>query len=241
MACLSWSASQSIHPQQQKVAVPCGRRRLVVAAAAQPAPRRTSGRGAVQRALVSALVQQARREVWGGWLSDLVVPLLSDDTGSPVPPPVTRPARELADDDSLFVDVDGVTLHYKQAWPAAAAASTAAKPDSQAPAAAPAAAAGAAGAGAAPAAAAAAERPLLLLVHGFNGSVFSWRTTMQEVADATGCRCGTRARRLPPCVVLYTASLGPLLHSPGGMSSMRVGKAASPGPSPSSLPLCLNL
>jgi hypothetical protein len=147
------------HPVERRAAP----RRVVVRAAAAAAPGGRGGRaaGARQRQLVSLLLDQAQREVWGGWLSDLVLPLVSDDPGAQAPPPRTAPPRAVADRDGLFAEVDGVALHYKEAWPAAAAA--AASSISQ-------------------------QLPTVLLVHGFNGSTFSWRSTMQPLADATGCR-----------------------------------------------------
>lgn len=132
-----------------------------------------------QRSLLAALVQQAQREVVDGWLGDLVLPLLTDDPGAAEPPPVTRAPRDLADPDSLFAEVDGVSLHYKESWPAAAATDAAVQAASSAN----------GGGGSGEAAQRAAQLPTILLVHGFNGSVFNWRSVMQPLADATGCRC----------------------------------------------------
>ena len=127
---------------------------------------------------MAALLQQARQEVVDGWLGDLVLPLLTDDPGAVRPPPVTRPPQELADPDSLFVAVDGVSLHYKERWPAGQAAAGAA----------PASSSSSSGGGGGGGGQAGRQLPAILLVHGFNGSVFNWRTTMQPLADATGCR-----------------------------------------------------
>lgn len=140
-----------------------------------------SGRRSKQRALVGSLLEQARREVWSGWLSDLVLPLVSEDAGSQAPPPPTQPPRELADADSEFAEVDGVSLHFKQCWP-----STGEGPASGA------------------SSAAQQQRPAVLLIHGFNGSVFNWRDTMQAVADETGCRSGIScdSSRPPHCLLL---------------------------------------
>lgn len=164
-----------------------GRRAQVAAAAAargtgRPAATAPPTRAARHRGLLDALVQQARREVVDGWLGDLLVPLLTDDPGAAEPPPVTRSPQALADPDSLFVEVDGVSLHYKECWPAAAV-------DAALPAASSATASSSNGSGDSGAAQQAAQLPAILLVHGFNGSVFNWRSMMQPLADATGCRC----------------------------------------------------
>lgn len=159
-ACQSARQQRGWHPVERRAAP----RRLVVQAAAAPGGRGGPTAGGRQRQLVSLLLEQAQREVWGGWLSDLVLPLVSDDPGAEAPPPRTAPPRAIADRDGLFAEVDGVALHYKEAWPAApAATATATASISQ-------------------------QLPTVLLVHGFNGSTFSWRSTMQPLADATGCR-----------------------------------------------------
>lgn len=63
----------------------------------------------------------------------------------PIPPlENTVPPAELADPDSRFVDVDGVTVHYKMA-----------------------------GQG----------EPVLILLHGFGASVFSWREVLQPLGE----------------------------------------------------------
>lgn len=172
-----------------------GRRAEVAAAAAArgPGTARPAGaapptRAARHRSLLDALVQQARREVVDGWLGDLLVPLLTDDPLSAQPPPATRSPQDLADPDSLFVEVDGVSLHYKMCWPAAAV-------DAALPAASSATAGSSNGSGGG-AARQAAQLPAILLVHGFNGSVFNWRSTMQPLADATGCRCARLCKGL---------------------------------------------
>lgn len=103
------------------------------------------------RELLRSLLQQARKETVP-WLQDLLAPLLA---GTPEPLTDTLSPQELADADSSFTEVDGVTLHYKdvgaQPYPA---------------------------------------QPVVLLLHGFNGSVFSWRNSLQPIAQAgkQGCR-----------------------------------------------------
>jgi len=63
----------------------------------------------------------------------------------PIPPLTdTQPAVELADADSLFVEVDGLTVHYKRM-----------------------------GQG----------QPVMLLLHGFGASTFSWREVMQPLSQ----------------------------------------------------------
>jgi pimeloyl-ACP methyl ester carboxylesterase len=97
----------------------------------------------------------------------------------------------LADADSLFVTVEGVSLHYKEALPGALSLVTAGASTQQA--------GSSSGSGSSSSAAdggvsgngdpaAWRRRPTVLLLHGFNGSVFNWRDTMQAVADQTGCR-----------------------------------------------------
>ncbi len=169
--------------------IAASRRPQVAAAAAArgsgasgPAAAAPPSRAAKHRGLLDALVQQARREVVDGWLSDLVAPLLTDDPGAAEPPPVTRSPQELADPDSRFVDVDGVNLHYKECRPEAAVAATG-------PAASSTATESSAAAGGGAAVQQAAQLPAIVLVHGFNGSTFNWRSMMQPLADATGCRC----------------------------------------------------
>lgn len=85
--------------------------------------------------LLTTHFAQARKETVP-WLQDLLAPLLA---GTPEPLTDTLSPQELADADSSFTEVDGVTLHYKdvgaQPYPA---------------------------------------QPVVLLLHGFNGSVFSW-------------------------------------------------------------------
>ncbi|KAL4447950.1 hypothetical protein ABPG75_005169 [Micractinium tetrahymenae] len=169
------------------------RRRLaavVEAAAAPQPPLPTTGRAARQQ-LVRSLAQQAVKEAWDGWLGDLVLPLLTDNPGTAAPPPRTVPPRQLADPDSRFVEVEGVTLHYKEAWPSSSSSGTNGNSNNGS---------SDAGSGAAGSSATgsltliqqqarpAAARPTVLLVHGLNGSTFNWRATMQPLADATGCR-----------------------------------------------------
>ncbi|KAI7841246.1 hypothetical protein COHA_005083 [Chlorella ohadii] len=168
--------------------IAASRRPQVAAAAAArgsgasgPSAAAPPSRAAKHRGLLDALVQQARREVVDGWLGDLVAPLLTDDPGAAEPPPVTRSPQELADPDSRFVDVNGVNLHYKECWPEAAVAATG-------PAASSTATESSAAAGGSAAVQQAAQLPAIVLVHGFNGSTFNWRSMMQPLADATGCR-----------------------------------------------------
>ena len=60
-------------------------------------------------------------------------------SGPPEPLTDTVSPQSLADADSCFAEVDGVTLHYKDTGAVADA-----------------------------------DAPAVLLLHGFNGSVFSW-------------------------------------------------------------------
>lgn len=110
-----------------------------------------------------------------------MLPLLTDDPGS-APPPRTVPPQQLADPDSKFVQVEGITLHYKEAWPSSSSSSNGSSGSSS----------GSAGGstGGSPLAREqqASALPTVLLVHGLNGSTFNWRATMQPLADATGCR-----------------------------------------------------
>lgn len=109
------------------------------------------------------------------WVGDLVAPL-----GPGPPPPLagTVPPTALADPDSKFVQVNGVTVHYKDRHGGASAsgsstgrnggAGNAAMSD---------------GDGQADSSAEGHEDELvLLLLHGFNGSTFSWRYVMDELA-----------------------------------------------------------
>ena len=161
------------------------RRRLaaVVTSAAAPQPPPPTNARAARQQLVRSLAQQAVKEAWGGWLGDLVLPLLTDDPGS-APPPRTVPPQQLADPDSKFVQVEGITLHYKEVWPSSSSSSNGSSGSSS----------GSAGGstGGSPLAREqqASALPTVLLVHGLNGSTFNWRATMQPLADATGCRCG---------------------------------------------------
>ncbi len=68
-------------------------------------------------------------------LQELVQPVFD---GPPAPLTDTVAPQQLADVDSRFLEVDGVTLHYKERGPA--------HPDA----------------------------PVVVLLHGFNGSVFNW-------------------------------------------------------------------
>lgn len=68
-------------------------------------------------------------------LQELIQPVLA---GPPLPLTDTVAPQQLADVDSRFLEVDGVTLHYKERGPT--------RPDA----------------------------PVVVLLHGFNGSVFNW-------------------------------------------------------------------
>ena len=110
------------------------------------------------RELLDALWTHTRREVVNGWASDLVVPLFSDSHGSDLGLPTgTVPPTNLADPDSKFVEVDGITIHYKEC--------RGTEPSGESP-----------------------SQPTVLLLHGFNGSVFNWRYAMAAVHAATGLR-----------------------------------------------------
>lgn len=109
--------------------------------------------------LVSALLSAARKQT-RPWLEDLILPFLgvdfpggidaNDDTIE------TVHRTQLADEDSKFVTVHGIELHYKE-W---------VTPGSDP-----------------------VSCPTVLLLHGFNGSVFSWRANVYELAQAAGgCR-----------------------------------------------------
>ena len=167
-----------------------GRRLAAVAARATAAPggggarqaaAPPSSRAAKQQQLVSALLEATRKEVVQGWLADLVLPLVpsADPTADLAPPPPTRPAQALAGPEGRFVRVDGVGLHYREALPGGNGSSGSSSNDSS----------GSGGSGGA-SSAVGSDRPAILLVHGFNGSTFSWRAQMQALADATGCRRG---------------------------------------------------
>jgi pimeloyl-ACP methyl ester carboxylesterase len=116
----------------------------------------------------------------------------------------------LADPDSQFVTIQGVTVHYKEAWPetvstaaladANGGAAAAAEAGSSTQAAAAAAwmmpasfatennAAAAAGVVQDPEQTAAAEGCAIVLVHGFGGGTFAWRQVLQPLATAAGMR-----------------------------------------------------
>ncbi|KAL4425122.1 hypothetical protein ABPG77_008227 [Micractinium sp. CCAP 211/92] len=125
--------------------------------------------------------EQAAKEAWGGWLGDLVLPLLTDNPGSALPPQSVEP-QQLADPDSRFVEVQGLTLHFKEAWPSSSSSHNGSSDSSGGSS------RGAADGGFPAGEQQAAARPTVLLVHGLNGSTFNWRATMQPLADATGCR-----------------------------------------------------
>ncbi|KAK9793711.1 hypothetical protein WJX73_004354 [Symbiochloris irregularis] len=123
-----------------------GAKRLRLFASSTPSPARSRS-ASPTRELLRSLVQQARKETLP-WLRDLIDPITS---GPPELLTDTVSPRSLADPDSCFADVDGVTLHYKD---------TGVVQDS--------------------------ERPAVLLLHGFNGCVFSWRNCMQPLSEAGG-------------------------------------------------------
>lgn len=84
-------------------------------------------------------------KIFGIILASLIVLLLVGPFLVPVPPVEgTRPVSELADADSHFIDVNGLTVHYKQY-----------------------------GTG----------EPVMILLHGFGASTFSWREVMQPLAE----------------------------------------------------------
>lgn len=160
---------------------PGGARLIIRAAAARPdgaaSRQQTSGSAAArQQQLVRALLQAARKQVVDGWLSDLLLPLVSGDDGAAEPAPPTQTPQALGDPDSRFVAVDGVQLHYKEALPAGSGSSS--------------------------------DQPAICLIHGLNGSVFSWRMMQQSLADATGCRCAGWQQ------LLLCPSSAPLLPCP---------------------------
>ncbi|KXZ49666.1 hypothetical protein GPECTOR_20g523 [Gonium pectorale] len=145
------------------------------AAAAASAASASASRSDLNAALVKALVEQFQRESLP-WIQDLVEPLLA---GPPQPLTGTSPPEQLADPDSRFATVSGLRLHYKLRQPGEWA-------DASAP-----------------------ERvgwrwaelqreaaegaPTLLLLHGLNGSTFSWRLLMDDLAAYVspltgGCR-----------------------------------------------------
>ena len=85
-------------------------------------------------------------------LAALLVPLVA-----PIPPIANAaPVSELADPDSQFIDIDGLTVHYKMAGPVPGLSQRGARD------------------------------PALILLHGFLSSTFTWREIMQPLAaDAT--------------------------------------------------------
>jgi pimeloyl-ACP methyl ester carboxylesterase len=103
-------------------------------------------------ALFSAASKQTRP-----WLEDLILPFLDIPHG-PDGNSATRTVHrtQLADEDSKFVTVHGIELHYKE-WVAPGSDPL--------------------------------SCPTILLLHGFNGSVFSWRANGFALAQAAGgCR-----------------------------------------------------
>ncbi len=164
-------------------------------------------------------MQQAAKEAWGGWLGDLVLPLLTDDPGSALPPQSVEP-QQLADPDSRFVEVQGLTLHFKEAWPSSSSSHNGSSDSSGGSS------RGAADGGFPAGEQQAAARPTVLLVHGLNGSTFNWRATMQPLADATGCRYGAWGR---PCLCNLKAN-SRLLAQDGRQLSLPPVAALRPRP-----------
>ena len=80
-------------------------------------------------------------------LQELIQPVLA---GPPPPLTDTVTPQQLADPDSRFLEVDGVTLHYMERGPT--------PPDT----------------------------PVVVLLHGFNGSVFNWCALTCCVAVRSG-------------------------------------------------------
>ena len=105
-------------------------------------------------ALFSAASKQTRP-----WLEDLILPFLGVDIPhGPDGNSTTRTVHrtQLADEDSKFVTVHGIELHYKE-WVAPGTDPL--------------------------------SCPTILLLHGFNGSVFSWRANGIALSQAAGgCR-----------------------------------------------------
>ncbi len=113
------------------------------------------------------------------WIKELVEPLWA---GNPEPLTDTLAPEELADADSQFSTINNVKIHYKTWTMAEGEAqplgrSVAQRGDEEAPA--------------------------VLMLHGFNGSVFNWRLVAQEVAEgvsgaAAGAACTSVAFDRPP-------------------------------------------
>jgi pimeloyl-ACP methyl ester carboxylesterase len=127
---------------------PAARRARRVAAAAAAGPR---------RALFDALLDAARREALPA-ARDLLDPLLGRGAPAGALPPTVAP-EALADDDSRFVTVDGLRVHYKEAAAPAASSSSSS-----------------------------ADAPTIVLIHGLNGSTFSWRHVLGDLSRCTGLR-----------------------------------------------------
>jgi pimeloyl-ACP methyl ester carboxylesterase len=128
---------------------PAARRaRRIAAAAAAAGPR---------RALFDALLDAARREALPA-ARDLLDPLLGRGAPAGALPPTVAP-EALADDDSRFVTVDGLRVHYKEAAAPAASSSSSS-----------------------------ADAPTIVMIHGLNGSTFSWRHILRDLSHRTGLR-----------------------------------------------------
>lgn len=138
--------------------------------------------------LVGAVMEQMSRESLP-WVKDLLLPVIGvedmvQDVGGDKNP------EELVDDDGKFVVVNGMRIHYKEAMP-------------------PRGAVGANENGHGSGAVGTDRFPCILLIHGFNASLFSWRATMEEVALKTGSRVLAFDR--PP----FGISERPLTWGPG--------------------------
>ncbi|KAL6764621.1 Alpha/Beta hydrolase protein [Haematococcus lacustris] len=158
----------------------------------------TQDRGEVYQGLLQALAQQFRSESWP-WIKTLVEPFTA---GPPAPLTDTVDPQLLADQDSLFVDVLGVKIHYKEvlAEPPSSARSLAGPEGLTGPAARPG--HGPETAPAPPTPTRAGSTPALLMLHGFNGSEFNYRLIQGPLADRlathTGELCRAVAYDRPP-------------------------------------------
>lgn len=113
--------------------------------------------------LLQAVTRHIQKET-APWVSDLVLPLLTDDTGSLTPPPETVDPSLLADSDSNFIYVDGIRVHYKERFYGTPSETL----------------------------------PTVLLCHGFNGSTFSWRYTLDAFQETNNVPCRVIAFDRPP-------------------------------------------
>lgn len=168
-------------------------RPLVVAAAARGGSGGggASTGGTKQQQLVRALVQATRKQVLDGSLADLVLPLVSDDTGAREPPPATVPPQQL-----VMLTHFGQTCMASRCitsrpglWAATAAAEAAAME-----------------AAAMAAAAAAAAQAQALASPPSCSSTASINLQLQGHDAAAGRRDGVQASALPRCALVTAAS-----------------------------------